>query len=143
VYETNTDRRDLYADAIGMDMLEGEGVDIVHNLEEPLDLIPFDHIDCCSVLEHCEKPWIVAENIQRLMAGTILLSVPFVWRVHGYPSDYFRFTIEGVRSLFPRVEWEKIGYASGGDWVKRPPSVNDETGIWFERCEVIGIGRCV
>ena len=34
------------------------------------------------------------------------LSVPFAWKFHGYPSDYWRFTREGVLKLFPGIVFE-------------------------------------
>jgi hypothetical protein len=43
--------------------------------------------------------------------GTIYLTVPFVWRVHSYPNDYWRFTKEGVRSIFPGINWIRLMYA--------------------------------
>jgi hypothetical protein len=42
--------------------------------------------------------------------GTILISVPFVWRVHAYPDDYFRFTVNGVKSMFSYVKWTDQAY---------------------------------
>ena len=36
-----------------------------------------------------------------------MLSVPFAWKFHGYPSDYWRFTREGVKKLFPRIDWDE------------------------------------
>ena len=31
----------------------------------------------------------------------MFLSVPWVWRFHGYPSDYWRFSPEALKFLFP------------------------------------------
>lgn len=116
VYGDREDRRKRYADAVGWDMLDGVGVDRVINLEESLadsDLGRFAHIDCVSVLEHSRRPWLIAANLERLLqpGGTLYLTVPFVWRVHAYPDDYFRFTPNGVRALFERITWQDIKYA--------------------------------
>lgn len=35
-YGEKQDRRKLYADAIGIDLFDGDGVDQVHDLEQPL-----------------------------------------------------------------------------------------------------------
>lgn len=114
VYRTRQDRRLLYEDVLGIDMLPGPGVDRVLNLEEklPTDIGIFSHIECCSVLEHSQRPWLMAINIENLLVpnGTLDLEVPFVWRVHAYPSDYWRFTVEGVRLLFPNIGWNQLGY---------------------------------
>jgi hypothetical protein len=49
----------------------------------------------------------MAANIERLMApgATLFVSVPFCWRVHGYPSDYWRMTPDGLLALFSTVDW--------------------------------------
>lgn len=145
VYEKKAiDRRGLYGDAIGLDMQEGEGVDIVHDLEQPLakEIGLFHHIDCVSVMEHCQRPWLMAENIQRAMhpGGTILLSVPFVWRTHGYPSDYWRFTTESFSVLFPSVKWQIRGYLSGETFRKLSNRIDHNGKKYIERCEAIGFG---
>ena len=76
VYPGREDRRKLFPDVTGLDMLPGEGVDIVHDLELPLDR-KFAHIDCVSVLEHCRRPWVVAENIcdSLVSRGTLLFDI--------------------------------------------------------------------
>lgn len=113
VYPGRRDRRALYPACIGVDMLEGDGVDIVANLETT-DLGPFDHIDCCSVLEHTPRPWVLAANLQSMLVpgGTLLLSVPFIWRPHAYPNDYWRFTREALPLLFPGIEWAAREYCN-------------------------------
>jgi hypothetical protein len=77
--------------------------------------------------------------------GTILVSAPFVWRVHAYPSDYFRFTVEGVRSLFPGIEWDalELVVSKGEDRViRKAPVLLDEANVpHLARCEVYGFGR--
>jgi hypothetical protein len=49
----------------------------------------------------------MAENIQRLLepGGVLYVSVPFAWEIHSYPSDYWRFTPEAVRLLFPGIDF--------------------------------------
>ena len=85
-------------------MQEGEGVDLVLDLEEslPEGLGTFAHVECMSVLEHSKRPWLLAANPEQLMepGATIFVSVPFIWRFHGYPSDYFRLTPEALPVLF-------------------------------------------
>lgn len=148
VYAEKEDRRRRYPDAVGVDMLSGDGVDFVVNLEEPLPkaLGLFDHVECLSVLEHSRRPWKLAANLQRLLrdGGTFHVSAPFVWRVHGYPSDYFRFTREGVRSLFDRIAWVRLAYAHVDlkhndlqDAVELPEPGGHP---YFARCEVVGFG---
>jgi len=95
-----------------VDMQDGPHVDVVLDLTIPFEQIDarlngvrFGTIFCLSVLEHCRQPFVMSENLVRLLApgGKICLSVPFAWKCHGYPSDYWRFTPEGVQLLFPRL----------------------------------------
>ena len=98
----------------GIDMEEGPRVDIVLNLtkrmdeiDEKLGNIQFGTIFCLSVLKHCEYPFLVADNLTNLLkpGEQICLSVPFALGFHGYPSDYWRFTHEGIKKLFPKLSF--------------------------------------
>lgn len=62
---------------------------------------------CMDLLEHCNKPWLVAENITNsLLPGALLfVTAPFVWEVHDYPGDYFRYTTDGFKCLFDKLEY--------------------------------------
>lgn len=145
VYHDKEDRRLRYQNVVGVDMLDGPGVDRVLDLEEELpgDLGTFDHVECMSVLEHSRRPWLMAANIERLMApgATIFVSVPFMWRIHAYPSDYFRLTPEGVRVLFPGVKWERVLLA-GVDLYPGPKieAVKIEGHPYFARTDTVGFG---
>lgn len=118
VYEGREDDRARYKHAVGVDMIPGPGVDVVHDMEEPLPagLGTFAHAECFSVLEHSRRPWLLAANIERLLesGGTLWVTVPWMWRRHGYPSDYFRFTTEGIKAIFPGIQWHWVGCLSYG-----------------------------
>ncbi len=99
---------------VGVDMTAGPGVDVVLDLTEEFPAVDakvqgrrFGTVFCLSVLEHCEQPFRLAENVTRLLrpGGWLCLSAPFSWRLHGYPHDYWRFTPEGVRKLFPLLDF--------------------------------------
>lgn len=117
-YGSTQDLRKLFADKdtyVGTDMLAGPGVDVVLDLTQDFEEIDanlggvrFGTIICLSVLEHCEQPFKMAENLTSLIkpGGKICLSVPFSWKVHAYPSDYWRFTPEGVEKLFPKLVFD-------------------------------------
>ena len=147
LYSEKPDRRKVYPDAIGIDMLPGDGVDLVLDLEEPLPakLGTFEHVECWSVLEHSKRPWKMAANITRLMAhgGTLHISAPFVWRVHNFPSDYFRYTKEGIRALFPGISWHALAYAHEelkmNDMV--PVLAKGDGHPHLPRTEVLGFGH--
>lgn len=151
IYREREDRRRRYPDALGVDMLPGPGVDTVIDLEEPLPETfgTFAHIDCISVLEHSRRPWLLAANLQRALipGGSIFVTVPFVWRLHAYPDDYWRFTPSGLAALFPAIVWQalRLVHADIEDEgaVKIPTKKfgdGDRIAPWFPRTEVMGFG---
>jgi hypothetical protein len=115
---SDQDLRGLFGeppDYVGIDMQEGPGVDLVLDLSVDFASIDaalggrrFASIFCLSVLEHCARPFEMAANLTRLLApaGALCVGVPFAWKFHGYPSDYWRFTHEGVKQLFPDLGFD-------------------------------------
>jgi SAM-dependent methyltransferase len=51
------------------------------------------------VLEHLEDPQLALSEAYRVtkMGGYLLISTPFSFPVHGYPLDYRRWTLEGLK----------------------------------------------
>jgi SAM-dependent methyltransferase len=138
-------RRDWFPFVIGVDIEPGPGVDLVHDIEQPLPdrLGQFRHIDCCSVLEHVERPWLAAANLEAALApgGTIVLSVPFVWRVHNYPGDYWRISTAAFQVLFPGIAWRERFYVDGkGKRIDRPRGCEFDGAVVMYRCEAVGWG---
>lgn len=143
VYPPKPDRRKLYKDVLGVDMIPGDGVDLVANMEESRDIGLFDHVECMSVMEHSRRPWLMAENIERAMkpGATIFLAAPFVWRIHAYPDDYFRFTPNGIRSLFTRIQWESVMFAANElRPEKRVVMIRENLHPYLPRTEVVAFG---
>lgn len=146
IYGSREDRRARHAQAVGVDMLPGPGVDVVLDMETPAvaTLGVFAHIECVSVLEHSRRPWLLAANLERLLqpGGTLHLTAPFIWRVHGYPHDYWRFTIDGIRTLLPGISWDALVYAHVFETPKNHiPRTEVEGMPYFARTEVCGFGR--
>lgn len=148
IYRDKPDRRKLHRDAIGVDMLEGEGVDFVVDLEEPLPIWltgrNFAHIECMSVLEHSRRPWLLAANLERMLepGGTIFVSVPFCWRIHAYPDDFYRFTPAGIRAIFPGIEWRDLMLAADElTRGRRLPATKVDGHPYMARTETVGFGR--
>ena len=145
VYRDKEDRRKRYSDVVGVDMLEGPGVDMVLDLEEELPdgIGTFAHVECMSVLEHSRRPWLLAANLERLMepGATIFVSVPFIWRIHAYPSDYWRMTPEAVKSIFPNVEWQSLMLA-GHELTESKRAQRTMVGDhpYLARTETVGFG---
>lgn len=63
----------------------------------------FDFIFSFDVFEHIDRPWLAAAETQRLLkpGGVTVHSTLFAWRYHPCPIDYWRYTAEGLKSLFP------------------------------------------
>lgn len=142
VVEGKEDRRLRYSDVVGADMREGPGVDVVADLEDRADLGTFRHIECLSVLEHSRRPWLMAANLEQMLqpGGTIFVAAPFVWRLHSYPDDYFRFSLSGLKSLFTEIDWIAEGYDVGVAVAKKPLSATIDNMPLLGRCEACLFG---
>lgn len=70
-----------------------------------------DLVICEQVLEHVRDPCLAVRNLARLArpGGAVLVSTPFLLRIHGHPEDHWRFTPSGMRLLLDagglHVEW--------------------------------------
>ena len=83
---------------------KGKSTDIVG-----FEAIPdesFDFVFSADVFEHLEKPWITAAEISRILkpGGVTVHSTLFSWRYHPQPVDFWRFSAEGLKSLFPDLD---------------------------------------
>ena len=132
---------------VGTDIQEGEGVDVVCDLRRPFEEVDdvlggqrFDTVFCISVLEHIDDVFTASKNIVRLLdqGGTVFLSVPFVFRHHGYPSDFWRFTPEALRFLFPTLDFDNelrerawISTLVKGDYARLPDAFKKRNRFMF------------
>ncbi|MBX2932311.1 MAG: methyltransferase domain-containing protein [Chitinophagaceae bacterium] len=75
----------------------------------------FDLIIAGQVLEHTMKPWIVAEEMQRVikLEGYIHIETPVNFPYHAHPYDFYRFTYTGLRSLFNKCSVYKSFITEG------------------------------
>lgn len=67
-----------------------------------------------AVLEHVQRPWLVAQEIERVLkpGGRAFMSVPFLSTIHD-EHDYFRFTDKGLRILFSNLSCVAAGVSAG------------------------------
>jgi SAM-dependent methyltransferase len=89
----------------------------------PAELDEYDVVICEQVLEHVEDPLRAARTLHDLCrpGGAVIVSTPFLIRVHPTPFDLWRFTEDGLRRVL-----ETAGL------------VVDETGGWGNRSAVRG-----
>lgn len=99
------------------DMVEGPNIDVVGDVHElPFTDNEFDTIICTQVMEHVLNPWIMVEEIARVLKpnGKCILSTPFMMPFHADPWDYYRYTLEGGCHLFERSGMTIIDKAKYG-----------------------------
>jgi SAM-dependent methyltransferase len=112
-YHSLCDLRALFPGTpyIGCDIREGPGVDRIENAEA----LTFPDrstatVLCFETLEHLRHPRRAVAQFRRVMRedGLLALSVPFTYRLHGHPRDYWRFTPSGVHELLSDFEDRSI-----------------------------------
>jgi len=96
---------------LAFDMVPGKNIDVVGDaLNAPFEAETFNTIVSTQVLEHVEKPWLMVKEIRRLLKenGICILTAPFLVPYHADPHDYFRYTKDGLESLFKNEGFEII-----------------------------------
>ena len=78
--------------------------------------VKYDNAIIFNVLEHLNNIEIPLNNINRILKkdGLIIGSTPFLYRVHGAPKDYFRFTKDNLlynlkKSGFDKIKIKELG----------------------------------
>ncbi len=103
-YEGLCDQRCFFPalEYIGCDIRKGLGVDSVDDAEA----LSFADgavgtMLLLEILEHLPHPEKAVAEAHRVLRdeGLLMLSVPFNCYLHGFPSDYWRFTASGVHTL--------------------------------------------
>lgn len=87
------------------DFMDGKDVDMVFDIHEMSKHIKPESVDiiiACSVFEHLEKPWIASQEIKKCLKpmGSFFVQTHQTFPIHGYPSDFFRYTDNGLKSIF-------------------------------------------
>lgn len=92
------------------------GADIVFDAHKiPFQEESFALVLAGQVLEHTVRPWIVAQEFQRVVknGGYIQIEVPFAFPYHGAPYDFYRFTPSALRFLFSQCVLETLEVPEG------------------------------
>lgn len=74
----------------------------------------YDVVICEQVLEHVENPGRAVDTLRSITrpGGHVVISTPFLLRVHPSPGDYWRFTPDGLRILLSSRGLE-VSHAAG------------------------------
>ena len=89
---------------VRIDIAAGPDVDVVADLHRlPAEWTnSFDCFIANAVWEHLERPWIAAQEVARILrpGGLFLIATHQCFPIHGYPSDFFRFSRNALRLIF-------------------------------------------
>lgn len=91
---------------IGFDFYEGKNVDVVGDAHKLSTYFksdePFDLIFCSAVFEHLHMPWVVAEEMTKILkiGGCVFVETHFSYSSHERPWHFFQFSEMALRSLF-------------------------------------------
>ena len=102
----------------GMDMQPGENVDVVADMHSlPAEWSGrFSGVLCSEVLEHVSRPWVALPKVREVVrpGGWIIVTTLFSFPIHAYPSDFYRYTREGLHLLLADAGFDSIATAYAG-----------------------------
>jgi SAM-dependent methyltransferase len=118
--------RRLTPTVVTVDAFWTPDVDIVGDIHRlPIADNAFDCVFCTGTLEHVRDPRQAVVELRRILrpGGMIYIDVPFIQGYHADPTDYWRFTIDGLRVLCEDFEeiasGPHIGPSSALVWIVR------------------------
>jgi SAM-dependent methyltransferase len=59
----------------------------------------FDFVLAIEVVEHLIDPGLAINEFHRVLRGGVIMSMPFMFHIHGDPYDYQRFTFSGIKNI--------------------------------------------
>jgi SAM-dependent methyltransferase len=108
---------------VGLDVRPGPGVDLVADAQDlPHPDASVGTVIAMNTLEHVPRFWRALEEIRRVLRpdGALLLSCPFYFHIHSFPSDYWRFTPEALELLLEDYPSKLLGWHGPS---KRPSNI--------------------
>jgi len=100
-----------------VDIQPGHGVDLVADAHD-LHMVADNSVDmviCANVLEHVRYPQRVVKEIHRILKpqGAVFIAIPFVFRFHADPDDFYRFSAHGIKILCEEFDCIDSGFTRG------------------------------
>ena len=146
IYATRCDSWIPHArEYLGTDIEPGEDVDIiadVHRLTRATGEEQFDIIISLAGFEHFKYPFLAAHEIMKALriGGLIYIETVQTFPLHYAPSDYFRYSQEGLEALFGTKMGFRVlesGYCYPAK-IYSPQLPNCRTGLSFLCVYLIG-----
>lgn len=83
-----------------------------YDLLKPIKGKKYDVGICMDLLEHTTNPFKIGETITNSLKPNALLfvTVPFIWALHEFPKDYFRFSVDGIKEVFSKMKCLKADF---------------------------------
>ena len=112
----------LHPRVINLDVQDSPSVDILTwGTKLPFADNSLDLIISQEVLEHIDDPWHTVREVHRVLrpGGKFYCQVPFIIGFHPGPSDYWRFSRQGLAQMFEAKQWTieelepSLGHGSG------------------------------
>lgn len=108
----------LHSQVLNIDIIETPAVDCVADVQNlPFSDQTFDVIVTQETLEHVADPFRALCEISRVLRneGVLYCQVPFIIGYHPGPTDFWRFTREGIQQLVQQagLHCVKLGIAVG------------------------------
>lgn len=98
-------------------------LDLTLDLNEPLGPVATESLDTVllsDVLEHIRQPWQLLSEIARILrpGGHLIMNVPFTYRLHEQPHDFYRYTSHALEYLTDSVGLEVVELRPLGGWIE-------------------------
>ncbi len=87
-----------------------------------------DLVLATEVLEHIYNPQFFLAEARRVLkkGGALILTTPFLWKLHEEPNDYFRYSIYGLKYLMKEAGWREF-------------KVTPSNGFFYSLCQIVVI----
>jgi hypothetical protein len=132
-----------YKEYVGLDIIEGENVDVVgdvHQLSRYFSEQSFDFVYSVATFEHVAMPWKAILEINKVMlrGGLLFIWNHPTWPPHDRPWDFWRFSEESFQVLLNPVTGFEILKCSSGLPCSIIPFGNEEPmrGLYTHRANL-------